>query len=200
MKTPSRQQAEAYLAEGERNNPGPWVAHSRYVAKAAEAISRPHPTLDPQTAYVLGLLHDIGRGHGVSDFRHLLDGYRLLMADGFDHAARICLTHSFPLPDLNTYAGSIDCPPEEVQVVRAFLADHPLDDYDRLIQLCDGLCLSSGFCLMEKRLVNVVMRYGYTETTLDTWRERFCIKAHIEQAIGGSVYALLDGVVANTFG
>jgi hypothetical protein len=199
MKVPSIDRAEAYLAEAEQNNPGPWVPHSRYVAKAADAIARAHPTLDPRTALVMGLLHDIGRGCGVSNFRHLLDGYHLLMADGFDDAARICVTHSFPLPTLDCYAGSTDYSDEGAQFVRAFLADHPLDDYDRLIQLCDTLCLPSGFCLMEKRMVDVALRYGCPPTTLDMWRARFGIKADFEQAIGGSVYALLDGVVANTF-
>ncbi|NLF29352.1 MAG: HD domain-containing protein [Planctomycetes bacterium] len=199
MRVPTRQRAEAYLADAERANPGPWAAHSRHTARAAEAIARAHPSLDPDAAAVLGLLHDIGRGRGVSDFRHVLDGYRLLAADGFDGAARICLTHSFPRPDLNGYAGEFDAPEEDVRFVAAFLADRPFDDYDRLIQLCDGLCLPTGFCLMEKRLVDVALRHGYTPAALETWRERFAIKARIEQAIGGSIYRLLDGVVANTF-
>src|SRR5437762_4906612 len=76
--------AERYLAEGAELSPGPWVAHSRVVARAAGAIAGHDRRLDPERAYVLGLLHDIGRqagGPGVADVRHLLDGYRFMRAD-----------------------------------------------------------------------------------------------------------------------
>ena len=35
-----------------------------------------------------------------------------------------------------------------------------------LIQLCDGLALPNGFCLLEKRLLDVSMRYGCNEHTV----------------------------------
>ena len=73
------------------------------------------------------------------------------------------------------------------------------DRYDRLIQLCDSLALPSGFCLMEKRLVDVVMRYGTNPLTIPKWKAYFTIKDDFEGEIGGSIYALLPGVVENTF-
>ena len=75
MRIPDRHQAELWLQEAGVLNPGPWVAHSRYVAEAARNIATRLPTLDAEAAYVLGLLHDIGRRAGVTGMRHSLDGY-----------------------------------------------------------------------------------------------------------------------------
>jgi len=61
---PSLDQAESYLDEGARMNPGPWVSHSRYVAQGARLIAIRYPHLDPELAYIAGLLLDIGRRFG----------------------------------------------------------------------------------------------------------------------------------------
>lgn len=38
-----------------------------------------------------------------------------------------------------------------------FVKNAVYDDYDRLVQLCDSLALPSGFCLLEKRFVDVAL-------------------------------------------
>jgi HD superfamily phosphodiesterase len=91
--TPTLEQARQLLEEASHLNPGPWVQRSIYVAEAAHAIAVRHPRLDPETALILGYLHDIGRRAGVSGMRHVIDGYTYLQSLGFDRAARICLTH-----------------------------------------------------------------------------------------------------------
>lgn len=60
---PTREQAEELLTEALPHNPGPWGAHSRTAAHCAEKIAAACG-LDPEKAYVLGLLHDIGRRYG----------------------------------------------------------------------------------------------------------------------------------------
>ena len=45
----------------------------------------------------------------------------------------------------------------ERQFVQEFLAGSTYTSYDRLIQLCDALALPSGFCLVEKRLMDVAL-------------------------------------------
>ena len=97
MKIPDRIEAENLLAEAQVRNPGPWVEHSRHTARAAQALAAHHPELDACNAYVLGLLHDIGRRFGMTDMRHVLDGYHYLLGLGYESAARISLTHSYPL-------------------------------------------------------------------------------------------------------
>lgn len=67
---PTREEAEALLREAEQCNPGPWGDHSRTAAHCAEAIAAHCPGLDPDKAYILGLLHDIGRRFGVRHLGH----------------------------------------------------------------------------------------------------------------------------------
>ena len=161
--------------------------------------------LDPDVAYVLGLLHDIGRRSGSRGMRHAPDGYAYLCALGHEDAARICLTHSFPAPlkDVRYALGEWDCPENEVRRVQAFLDGVEYTGYDRLIQLCDALALPEGPVLMEKRLMEVTLRHGLIrgnpEWTLEKWRAFLAVKDEFDAAVGGSIYDVLPDVVGNTF-
>jgi len=200
LEIPARQQAENYLNEASRLNPGPWVDHSIQVAEAAQRIAVVHPELDPENAYILGLLHDIGRREGIYGMRHVVDGYNFLMAEGHPDAARICLTHSYPIPDVESGSSKWDGTAKEKQVVSDFLSKIEYTPYDRLIQLCDAICLPSGPVLMEKRLLDVTLRYGPNAFTTRKWQAFFDIQKEFENAIAGSIYSLLPKVVENTFG
>jgi hypothetical protein len=98
--------------------------------------------------------------------RHILDGYCFLKEKWFDAAARICITHSFAIKDADTIAGKWDCSEDELRFVKAYLLGIEFDEYDRLIQLCDAIVLPSGLCLMEKRLIDVALRYGVNNSPL----------------------------------
>jgi hypothetical protein len=196
---PDRIQAEAYLQQAASSNPGPWVEHSHQVARSAALLAARHPDLEPQSGYILGLLHDIGRQAGVYGMRHVMDGYDFLVQEGFPDAARICLTHSYPIPNMMAGSSPWDGTPEQARFVANFLATHPYNIYDRLIQLCDSLCLPNGPVLMEKRLIDVVLRYGFNDHTLEKWQAFYHIKSEFEQVMGCSIYRLLPGVVENTF-
>jgi hypothetical protein len=200
VRIPDPDLAERWLQEASVLNPGPWVAHSRHVAEAARSIAARLPALDVEAAYELGLLHDIGRRAGVTGMRHVLDGYTFLAAAGSEDAARISLTHSFPNRDVQEIFGEWDCTPEELAFIDGYLARVEYDDYDRLIQLCDALANASGFCLMEKRMLDVGLRYGIHEHAPRKWQTKFHIKEDFERRMGCSVYSLLPGVVENTFG
>jgi hypothetical protein len=197
---PTLEFAERILAEAAQLNPGPWVQHSRNVALGAKLIAARHPRLDPETAYILGLLHDIGRREGPSYIRHLIDGYRYLAGLGYEEAGRISLTHSFPVADLRVYMGEWDCSAEDLKFLEEFIRTTQFSEYDRLIQLCDGIAPAEGFCLLEKRIVDVARRYGVNEATVKGWEGRFRIKADIEAAIGESIYRVLPGIIEGTFG
>ena len=194
------QQAEAFLAEAATLNPGPWVEHSRHAARAARAIGARLPGMDANAAYILGYLHDIGRRYGVTGTRHILDGFNFLRAQGYDDAARVCLTHSYPYQHVDAIYGQRDWSPEGETFVRDYLAGVEYTAYDRLIQLCDSLVLPSGFCLIEKRFVDVVLRYGANLYTVPKWQATLAIKDEFEAAMQRSIYSLLPGVVENTFG
>lgn len=199
MKIPDLQQADRLLTEAEQLNPGRWVAHSRHAAEVAQAIADADAELDPARAYVSGLLHDIGRRKGRTSMRHIIDGYRFLQSAGYEEVARICLTHSFPLQNTDAVFGEWDCTTEERAFADRYIGEITYTEYDRLIQLCDALAQSSGFVLLEKRMIDVALRYGTNELTADKWRATFQIKEHVEQRIGRSIYELLPGVVENTF-
>ncbi|HEX9018192.1 MAG TPA: HD domain-containing protein [Anaerolineaceae bacterium] len=199
LRLPDRAEAEALLRAAEAKNPGPWAPHSRYVADGAYRLADCLPGLDAEAAWILGLLHDIGRDSGVSDMRHIIDGYRMMEALGYPGVGRICLTHSFPLQDVRSMQYNWDGAPEDMAFIGDYLDRITYDDYDRLIQLCDALALPDGFCLIEKRLVDVALRRGIHEYTLPKWQAVFAIQRDFEQRIGQPIYALLPGVVENTF-
>jgi hypothetical protein len=200
LNIPAIEVAESYLAEGERLNPGPWVQHSLHTASAARAIAAQHPDLDAEDAYILGLLHDIGRRAGKSEMRHIIDGYNFLHQQGFEDAAQICLTHSFPMKDVRVAAAKWDCSEEEFRFVVDYLAAAEYTTYDALIQLCDCLALPEGPCLLEKRFVDVALRYRTNEHTLEKWKAYFELRDRFSREIRKSIYAVLPGVVENTFG
>lgn len=179
-------------------NPGPWEVHSRFAAQGARLVAERHPDLDPERAYILGLLHDIGRRYGPSHMRHALDGFRFMEGEGYPAVGRVCMTHSYPAKELPSQSGW-DGTPAEYLFFQEKLASFEYDDYDRLIQLMDCLALPTGFCLMEKRFVDVTLRYGFNGSTLQRWKAFYSVKMHIEEAIGVSVYSLLPGIVENTF-
>lgn len=119
---------------------------------------------------------------------------------GYPDAARIALTHSFPVQNPKAVAGHWDCTQEEFRIVADALTQVAYTKYDRLLQLCDALALPTGFCLLEKRFVDVTMRRGMNEYTIPRWQAYFDIKQEFEVEIGRSIYSLLPGIVETTFG
>lgn len=195
----TRSIAENALNEAYKSNPGPWADHSRYVALACENIAKRCPHMDSELAYIYGILHDIGRYAGISSERHLLDGYRYCMEHEWNKAAQICISHAFMLKDISTSIGVFDMPSEDKEFIAQFVHEVEYDDYDYLLQLCDALALPTGFCLLEKRFVDVTIRYGVHPATIDRWKAVLDIKKHFEEIIGCSIYDCLPGVIENSF-
>lgn len=200
MCIPDREQANDYLIAAGRMNAGEWVNHSRYAALAAERIAEKIPGLDNEKAYVLGLLHDIGRRDGVSDLLHILKGYEFMITEGFPLVARISLTHSFVLKDAHKARNNWDGSEDQLLWLQNYLDAIEYDLYDRLIQLCDALAHSSGYWLIEKRIVDVAIRRGTSQYSMERWKKILLIKDEFDQLIGGNIYQLLPGVIKNTFG
>ena len=195
----NKQTAELALEKASESNPGAWVDHSRYVAEACKNIAWHCKHLSAGQAYIFGLLHDIGRYAGVSSEKHLIDGYRYCMERGWEKMAQICISHAFMIQDINTSIGKFDMNDEDYLFMKEFVENAVYDDYDRLVQLCDSLALPTGFCLLEKRFVDVTLRYGIHPATIVRWKKVLEIKEIFEKEIGRSVYSLLPGVVENSF-
>lgn len=190
--------ARRQLELGNERNPGPWKLHSISVAENARLIGE-KAGMEGDEAYVMGLLHDIGRREGVTAVRHIFDGYTYMMSINQPEIARICLTHSFPDRDIRTYFGKYDCTEEQLEFLKGFVETRIYDDYDRLIQLCDAISLPAGACIMEKRLVDVAMRHGLPEFTLNKWRAFMEIKKYFDELCGCNVYSLLPCVMENSY-
>lgn len=180
-------------------NPTPKASHA-LRGMAAENIAPAAAQLDPDAAYILGAAHDIGRREGWTDAKHLIDGYRFFTARGFTDAACVCLTHSFPDQNTESYFGAWDVSSDEKAFIAQLIADTAYDEYDRLIQLCDSLALTTGFCLLERCLVDVALRYPLVPTLQENWKSRIALRQHFDQAVGGSIYLHLPSVNENSFG
>ncbi|MCM1100556.1 MAG: HD domain-containing protein [Clostridium sp.] len=186
---PSSKEAEKILREAEECNPGSWGAHSRCVAKCARRIAAACGDLNPDKAYVLGLLHDIGRKFGTRHLGHVYDGWKYMERLGYPEAAKVCLTHSFVGHTLDGYIGKFDILPEEESELRRSLEQLEFDDYDRLIQLCDAIGTADGPVQMEERMRDVKERYGsYPE---EMWNQNLALREEFEKRTGSDIYELV---------
>jgi len=199
LKLPNKNQAEEFLKEAVLKNPGLLEMHSKNVAEAARYIAIETKTLNPETAYNVGLLHDIGKIEGNTHLHHIINGYNFLKFKGYEDAARTCLTHSFPVKDIKCYSGTFDCSEEEITSLKNYLKDAEYNDYDKLIQLCDIIAMPSGFCLIEKRLMEKAIKSGINELSVEKWKTIMNLKQYFETKMGKSIYSLLPGVIENTF-
>ena len=186
---PGREQAEAILAEAETLNPGPWGDHSRTAAHCAEKIAT-YAGMDPEKAYVLGLMHDIGRRFGKRHLGHVSDGYSYMMSLGFTDAARICLTHSFNGKRMEEYIGRVDTSEEETKLIREKLQEAEFDDYDLLIQLCDAISGAEGVMDIIDRMSDVKRRYGSYDP--EKWEKNLALKAYFEKKMGKDLYEAVE--------
>ena len=189
---PTVHEALNELKLAEELNPGPWVMHSVNVGIAARNIAKKVSWLNPEKAYIVGLLHDIGRRVGIVDIpTHVYEGYRYCLGKGWDEAARVCMTHSY-LRMQDEFSYEPDSRQEKA--IKTYIMNCRADDYDKLIQLCDSLAVDYGFVILEKRFVDVTRRYGIMEGYIKGWDIAFSIKEYFEKEMGCSVYDVLPDV------
>ncbi|MBZ9686953.1 HD domain-containing protein [Clostridium estertheticum] len=205
QRVPTIKEAKLLLNEAEILFPGPWVQHSVFTAEAAKLIAENCKELNSEVAYVLGLLHDIGRRgglpNGITTIGHLLGGYNYSKKLGYDLLAKICITHSCPTKSIYDIEEVVNktCNVQEYKFVEDYFNKVEYNDYDKLIQLCDALALHNGFSLIEKRLIDVALRHGVNEYNVPKWKAFMELKQYFNEKIGKSIYSILPGVIENTF-
>lgn len=187
---PPRKEAIKLVRDGLISNPGPWGKHCLTVAHCAERIALKCGDMNPEKAYVLGLLHDIGRKFGVRHLGHVSDGFTYMKRLGYDEAAKVCLTHSFNNHSVDEYIGKFDVTDEELSLIKTELAKASYDEYDRLIQLCDSLAGAEGVLDIEERMVDVKKRYGsYPQAK---WDSNIKLMHYFEDKMKDNIYIVCE--------
>ena len=65
-----------------------------------------------------------------------------------------------------------------------------MDDYDRLIQLCDSMAGAEGVMCIEERMEDVRRRYGgYPQAKWDT---NLALKRYFDEKAGKDIYDVVD--------
>ena len=187
---PTREEAIELVRDGLVSNPGPWGRHCLTAAHCAEKIADACGDMDPEKAYILGLLHDIGRKFGVRHLGHVADGFSYMKKLGYDEVAKICLTHSFNNHTVDEYIGKFDVTERELALIKSELAKVTYDEYDMLIQLCDSLAGADGVLDIEERMGDVKKRYGsYPQ---DKWDSNIRLMHYFENKMGKNIYQVCE--------
>lgn len=168
-----------------------WKNHSLLVANAACSIAKACD-LDDEKAYVLGLLHDVGRSVGIVQASHIIEGYKI-MKDIDMSVARICLTHTFQYKDIDAIYDSWDCSCDDKNFVKTYLEKTEYNDWDLLIQFCDSVSLVDSYCTVEKKMLNSTKKYGYKPILEHKFNSIINLKKYFDALCKTNVYNLLEG-------
>ncbi len=190
---PDKNEAHDILEEASKLNPGKWVTHSENVANVASILAGALG-LDKDKAYIFGLLHDIGRRVGVTGTRHIIDGYNYLKDLGYEEVGRYCLTHSYFVKDIQNIMGKWDFTTDEEIFINKYLKNTEYDMYDKIVQIADCMTLPEGVTLIERRLIDVYIRHGVNEHTIDNWNAVYRTQIEIENKLGYSIYKLFPAI------
>ena len=90
--------------------------------------------------------------------------------------------------------GNFDTTEEELKMIQDALKATVMDEYDRLIQLCDSLAAAEGVVDMKDRMEDIRRRYG--QYPQSKWDKNMELKAHFEQKAGADIYAIVGGIGA----
>lgn len=169
-----------------------WISHSICVGDTASVIAE-KLNLDKEKARVLGYIHDIGKRFGSFPL-HDLNGYNYIKELGYsDEYANICLTHSYLNNDYLCTAGEL---PENIPFRTQFIKNHEYTIYEKIINLCDLMC-TNVVITVDKRLIDIILRRGVTESTQYHIKEVYKLKEYIDSLLGYNVYDLFSEIKDN---
>ncbi|MCL1902240.1 MAG: HD domain-containing protein [Alphaproteobacteria bacterium] len=170
--------------------------HVNGVAFVAKTIAAKIGGIDPDAAYVSGLLHDIakidespeshmGRFHGILGYEKL----RNIDSD----AARAALLHEIPWNKVEAVEYKFMGNHEDYEFVKNYIAENPLRDQDLLIQLADTMANKDGIVTLERRRAEYEARNN-TKIPSELIEPYIEIKHYFDKKIGGDVYDLFPDI------
>ena len=178
--------------QGDYNNEEKYHSHTTSIAKAAKIIANHTDGMNPEKAYILGLLHDYGKKkkEKENNNHHGIAGFDEMIKLGYTDVARICLTHSFTSIPLNHK--HYNYPEEWLKLADEKLFNIQIDDYDRLIQFCDMLFDGQGAATHKNRINAIQERYNLNELQVEELtRNAKELKSYFDEKCGCDVYSLI---------
>ena len=77
-----------------------------------------------------------------------------------------------------------------MKIIQDALKTVIIDDYDRLIQLCDALAGTECVLDIEERMEDVRRRYGsYPQ---EKWNKNLVLMKYFEEKMGKNIYSVVD--------
>jgi hypothetical protein len=188
---------EKYLPEGWYLNPSFVVSykHSQTVADAARRLAGCINSLNPDTAYTYGLMHDVGKFHlePCELYKHPRVGYEL-MRDQYPDVAEICISHAFP--DFDCFDHILRyCHDdvEEADLVYSVLQHIVRTPYTDLIQFCDKVSGVDGLMSLEKKFDWYLSKGGMVRDDITDHYDTSLqvVKRRLDELAGEDVYGIL---------
>ena len=157
------------LPNGDEINTSSWMNHTINVGIAARNLATALENITPDTAFTLGILHDIGRKF-KHDMNHTMLGFEYLVNKGYKKEARVCLTHS--------HLNAERCANNEIAVpgwscingistwdetianddLTKFLKNTEYNTYDTLVNIGDLMATEYGIIPVYDRITNIAKR------------------------------------------
>ncbi len=167
--------------------------HILGVAELAKKIAQKSDDLNPQKAYLMGLLHDIGklkeqhlqRHHGVI-------GYEILK-DIDEDIARVCLTHMFYYNKKPKFDKTFFNNQDDYDFVCEYLEKSSINEYDKLIQCADGFADKRGLVTLEQRAEDFEKRHNM-KVPSKALEGVISLKSYFEGKINQDIYSLFDEI------
>ena len=134
---PNKDKIIDYLEKAYDNNPGKWIAKAWRMGQIAEKMAD-DLDLDSDIAFACGSLARLSDGY-EEGFKGNICAYEILRAEPHLFPARISLTRSFPIKDINYCVNELNISAKEKEFVNNFLYKYSYAAYDYLIQYLDFL-------------------------------------------------------------
>lgn len=154
---PNKDKINFYLIEDNKNL-GPWVSRAKIIGKSAKMIAK-EIGLDEDIAFACGALFDIGKKEEKEGLEKNFRGFHILRSESYFFPAKIAISHSFIIKDINSYLGEINLCEKDKKTIKNLLLSYTYTEYDKLIQILDN-SITDIYVGIEKKQKILKEKYG----------------------------------------